>query len=214
MKKLSFLGLLCLLASLVTGVTGCQLYFGEDGSTRDGVCLEDGYYVGGEWVSAECPGGGNACVTNAECAAGCYCNMEKSTCDEGGFCSDVKDCPAGYKCDERSSCVPDTKSCAGAIAPTCTNGAPRCPQGQVPLIENGCYVDATGDGQFDCMAIGECPAPATCEAYQYTPDCQAAGCTTVLRGEDCRSQTGGTTCQDGQLGCVCARYVFSRCESM
>ena len=126
MKKLSFLGLVFLLAATVTG---CQLYFGDESDSRDGVCLDDGYYVGGEWVSAQCPGGGNTCLEHIQCAAWCFCATDTKVCEEGGFCSETKDCPAGYACDERSSCIPDTASCAGAIAATCTNGAPTCPAG-------------------------------------------------------------------------------------
>ena len=209
MKKLSFLGLLFLLAFTVTG---CQLYFGEEKSSREGVCLDDGYYVGGEWVSAQCPGGGNSCTTNKDCAAGCYCDTAKHTCDEGGFCKEPKDCPAGYTCDTaRSSCVPGGASCTGPIAATCTNGAPKCPQGSVPLIENGCYYDVDGDGQFDCSVINQCAAPPTCSAYQYGADCATAGCTTITHGENCRTSTGAA-CVDGQQGCVCQHYAFSRCE--
>jgi hypothetical protein len=208
MKKLSFLGLLLLLAFTVTG---CQLYFGEENDSRDGVCLDDGYYVGGEWVSAQCPGGGNKCSSNKDCAAGCFCDLMKGTCDEGGFCSDAMDCPMGYKCDERSSCVPGGGSCLGVLSPSCTNGAPRCPAGSVPLIENGCYFDRDGDGQFDCSPVSQCQAPPTCDAYQYSADCAAAMCRTITRGEGC-TLPGGGACQDGQLGCVCQRYTFERCE--
>lgn len=206
MKKLSFLGLLFLLAFTVTG---CQLYFGEEKDSRDGVCLADGYYVGGEWVSAQCPGGGNTCLSNADCAAGCGCLEGK--CVEGGFCSEAADCAPGYTCDDRSSCVPDPVSCAGVIAATCTNGAPKCAAGSVPLIEKGCYADRTGDGQFDCMAINECAAPPACEAFQYGADCSAAGCTSVQRGFDCKS-SNGQPCTGGQAGCTCATYQFEHCE--
>jgi hypothetical protein len=211
MKKLSLLGLLFLIAFTVTG---CQLYFGEEKTSgRDGICLDDGYYVGGEWVSAQCPGGGNACSTNKDCAAGCFCDITAGKCDEGGFCSDDQDCPVGYACDARSSCIPSGASCFGAISPTCTNGAPRCPQGSVPLIENGCYYDIDGDGQFDCSKVNQCKAPPTCDAYQYSADCAAASCRTITRGEDCRT-SNNTACQDGQAGCICSRYVFSRCEGI
>ena len=211
MKKLTFLGLLLLAFT----VTGCQLYFGEeDTDSRDGVCLDDGYYVRGEWVSAQCPGGGNACTSHVQCAAGCFCADDSKTCEEGGFCSDDKDCALGYKCDDRSSCVPGGATCKGLDTVTCTNGAPRCPEGQVPLVEDGCYVDTTGDGQFDCTAIIECPEAPLCDAFQYTTDCEAASCQVITRGEDCRRTTDNTACRDGDPDCRCARYVFSRCETI
>jgi hypothetical protein len=208
MKKLSFLGLLCLLAFTVTG---CQLYFGEEQNSDEGYCAADGYYVKGEWVSAQCPGGGNACAADKDCASGCFCNLQKGTCDEGGFCSDDQDCPQGYTCDTRSSCIPSGASCAGTLAPTCTNGAPKCPQGSVPLIAKGCYFDRDGDGQFDCSAMNECREPAACDAFQYSVDCAAASCRTITRGENC-TMPNGQTCQDGVSGCVCQRYTFQRCE--
>lgn len=210
MKKLSFLGLVSLLAFIVTG---CQLYFGEaQDSDDDSYCAADGYYVRGEWVSAQCPGGGNKCLTNKDCAAGCFCDEDKGTCDEGGFCSEAKDCPDGMECDEaRSSCIPVSASCDGAIAPTCTNGAPKCPAGSVPLISNGCYFDRNGDGQFDCSPITQCKAPPTCQAYQHSTDCASAMCKTITRGENCTTPNG-SACQDGQAGCICQRYTFARCE--
>lgn len=212
MTKLYSLGLAFLMALTVTG---CQLYFGEErNNDDDAYCAADGYYVRGEWVSAQCPGGGNACATNDDCAAGCYCDDESATCEEAGFCSNATDCPEGYTCDERSSCVPGGGSCAGAINPvTCTNGAPKCAAGSVPLIEDGCYYDRNGDGQFDCSAISECAAPPSCEAFQHQNDCVAGnGCSSISRGVNC-SMGNGQPCQDGQSGCVCEMYVFDRCES-
>ncbi len=212
MKNLFSLGLAFLLALVASG---CQLYFGEErDSDGDAYCAADGYYVRGEWVSAQCPGGGNACASNKDCAAGCYCDELKGTCDEGGFCSNAQDCPDGYTCDEeRSSCVPGGGSCAAAIAPTCTNGAPKCPQGSVPLVKDGCYFDQDDDGQFDCQAISECAAPPTCERFQHQADCAAGnGCDVISRGEDC-TMPGGGSCQDGVPGCVCARYVFQECAA-
>lgn len=219
MKKLSFLGLAILMAFTVTG---CELYFGPDDGQAlpgDGQCLSDGYYVNGEWVSAQCPGGGNECASNDDCAAGCYCVVPEGAtsggkCEEAGFCSEDADCAAGYKCDERSSCVPDENpaTCAGVIDASCTNGAPKCAQGQVPLIQDGCYADINHDGRFDCQAIAACPAPPTCSAYQYATDCDNAnGCTVVTKGVNC-TMSNGSACQDGVPGCVCAMYIYDSCR--
>lgn len=210
MKTLYSLGLAFLLAFTVSG---CSLYFGEERDSDDAYCGEDGYYVNGEWASAQCPGGGNSCASHEDCAAGCGCDSATGKCVEWGFCSQATDCPPGYRCDEqRSSCVPREGSCAGAIAPTCTNGAPKCAPGTVPLIEDGCYYDANGDGQFDCSKISECAAPPTCTAYQHSADCSSASCNVVSRGVNCTTPNG-TACQSGATNCTCQSYVFDRCEA-
>lgn len=211
MKKLSLLGL----AFIAFVVTGCQLYFGDEKGAGDGACMSDGYYVNGKFVSAQCPNGGNTCASDKDCASGCDCDLATKTCVETGFCSDSKDCPTNYSCDTRSTCVPIKASCNAPLAPTCTNGAPMCPQGSVPLIDTtkGCYFDKDGDGQFDCSAINQCTGAPECKAYQYAADCSAAtACLTVMRGEGCQ-MPGGAACQDGVPGCVCARYTFERCDT-
>ncbi|HWU89506.1 MAG TPA: hypothetical protein VN253_19730 [Kofleriaceae bacterium] len=216
MTKLSSLGLAILMAFTVAG---CDLYFGPaDNAPSSGTCLSDGYYVNGEWVSAQCPGGGNECASNDDCAAGCHCAIpdgaSQGKCEEAGFCSKDSDCAAGYKCDDRSSCIPDPNppSCAAPIDPTCTNGAPKCPAGQVPLIQDGCYADINNDGRFDCSAISACAAPPSCSAFQYAADCMAGNaCTVVTKGINC-TKPGGGACQDGQAGCTCAMYIYDSCR--
>jgi hypothetical protein len=208
MKKLHFLGLAFLLAFLATS---CQLYFGGEGD-GDSYCAADGYYVRGEWVSAQCPGGGNACASDKDCAAGCHCNEQTGVCDETGFCSSARDCPDGYTCDDRSSCVPDGATCAGAVATTCLFTAPKCPLGSVPLLREGCYYDRDKDGAFDCVAISECAAPPSCEARQHQADCEAGNaCAIISIGRNCSN--GGSPCQGGQPGCICESYHFERCQS-
>ncbi len=210
MKTLYSLGLAFLLAFTVTG---CELYFGESerNPDDDAYCASDGYYVNGEWVSAQCPGGGNSCASNKDCAAACYCDTEKGTCEEAGFCSEARDCPDGFVCDERSSCVPGGGSCAGAIATSCTNGAPKCPEGSVPLVSNGCYYDENGDGQFDCSAVTDCAVAPACPAYQHTSDCAAAGCYTITRGNNCTTPNG-QPCMAGSTNCTCESYTFDSCQ--
>jgi hypothetical protein len=207
MKKLHFLGLTFLLA-LVT--SGCQLYFGDE-PKGEAYCASDGYYVRGEWVSAQCPGGGNSCASNEDCAAACFCNEEKGICEETGFCATARDCPDGYICDDRSSCVPDGASCAGAIAQTCQLVAPKCAEGSVPLLKEGCYVDRDEDGAFDCEEITSCAAAPSCEARQHQSDCvSGTGCSSISIGRNCSN--GGQPCEGGQPGCICETYVFERCE--
>jgi hypothetical protein len=80
------------------------------------------------------------------------------------------------------------------------------------LVKDGCWADINGDGQYDCSLIGACEAPPTCQAFQHATDCDAAtGCTVVTKGINCRAPNG-SACQDGQPGCVCAMYVYDRCE--
>jgi hypothetical protein len=217
-KLLSSLGLAILLAFTVTG---CELYFGPDdnATSGEGACRADGYYVGGEWVSAQCPGGGNECASNDDCAAGCTCEVADGAtmgkCEEAGFCSKDADCAVGYVCDERSSCVrdPNPPSCAGAIAPTCTNGAPKCAQGQVPLIKDGCYADINKDGRLDCQAITACAQPPTCNAFQYTDDCMAGNaCTVVTKGINCTTSNGTACSPQNTTNCTCTQYVFDSCR--
>lgn len=212
------------LFALVFAATGCDLYFGPNESTpgpSNGYCALDGYYVNGEKVSDVCPSNQNeSCDSNADCAAGCYCALPDDpaqgggTCEEAGYCGEDADCADGFKCDDRSSCVPDDDvgSCNAAIAPQCTNGAPKCPEGSVPLIKDGCWTDLNDDGQFDCSTIATCDVAPACSAYQYASDCDAGdACTVVTRGINCTSGNGGA-CQDGQPGCVCAMYVYDSCR--
>lgn len=123
---------LAILAMLSVGtLAGCELYFGNS-STGDSwtYCGSDGYYVCSgdnncEWAGATCPDGtgpGFACQTNADCAAGCFC--QAGTCEEAGFCSTDADCAAGFHCDDRQSCAPDTCTSDAdcAAGSFCNNG--------------------------------------------------------------------------------------------
>jgi hypothetical protein len=93
-KLLSSIGLTFMLAFTLTG---CELYFGKSGGSG-----------GGDDTPGNPPGW--ACDSNADCAAGCFCEKAdgatSGTCAEAGFCDDNADCPEGYVCDDRSSCVP------------------------------------------------------------------------------------------------------------
>jgi hypothetical protein len=174
MKKLSLaIGLALVLA---TTLAGCELYFGEDNDNDDvwSYCGSDGQYncVGNDcrWVSAECTGGGGgfACDSDVDCAAGCYCD-ENGVCQEAGFCSTNEDCPDGYHCDDRSSCVPDTCADNG----DCLAGQ-YCDEGQCTTsctCENDADAQAGGYGWCDetrgtCMPgtdpAGSCAGQVTC----------------------------------------------------
>lgn len=159
-KLLSSLGLMFIVGF---ALTGCELYFGksDDGRGRgDG----DGNPPG--W----------ACDSNAECAAGCYCEKADGAasgeCAEAGFCDNDGDCPDGYVCDDRSSCVPgnppqtctwDVECAAGSY---CNNGV--CEASCV--CENDAQAQAAGWQHCDeerktCKPgnpFGTCAGPATC----------------------------------------------------
>ena len=168
MKKLSSFGLLFMLAFMLTG---CELYFGKnDGS-------------GGS------NGGGNppgwACESNADCAAGCFCEKgdgdAAGECAEAGFCDTDADCPTGYTCDDRSSCVPDEtpppKTCANDLdcdaGSFCNNGV--CETSCV--CENDAQAQAAGWQHCDevrktCKPgnpFGSCAGPTTCGTEPTCP---------------------------------------------
>ena len=47
-----------------------------------------------------------ACDTTVDCAAGCYCTEDR-WCEESGFCETDSDCFEGFRCDDRSTCIPE-----------------------------------------------------------------------------------------------------------
>ena len=101
---------LALLAAFAVTLTSCGLYFGDSNDNDSWTyCGSDGYYeCSGEdcsFVSSQCPAGtqtpGFTCETDADCAAGCYCDETgtagpANTCVEAGFCATDEDCPAGH----------------------------------------------------------------------------------------------------------------------
>lgn len=189
MKKLSF-PLLLALATFT--LAGCQLYFGEDSDSDDSwtYCGQDGYYECQDedcyWRGPECPAGmepgtppGFECDSNADCAAGCYC--ENGICEEAGFCTKDEDCGNGFICnEERSSCEP-TEPVA-----VCMDDS-GCPSGQV--CDNG-----------SCTATCECTTDAEAAAAgDYHCD-EARG--TCVAGADPAGDCAGTvTCNLGKPSC-------------
>src|SRR5690349_6396240 len=107
MKKL--LPLMGLLTALAVFSSGCTLYCGPEDEDDDyySYCDSSGCYTCNS-ETGECwsDGGGTACYSDYDCAAGCYCDVSSGSCVETGFCSFDSDCPDGYTCDERASCVP------------------------------------------------------------------------------------------------------------
>lgn len=155
-KLLSAFGLALTMAMTLTG---CELYFGPDDDGRP---------------STATPGGGGwSCESDADCAAGCYCETSglstdtggaaSGVCEEAGFCDDDSDCPDGFVCDDRSSCVPGT---------TCESSA-DCPAGS--LCNNGqCEASCVCESDADAQAAGyhHCDeARNTCETANPAGTC-------------------------------------------
>jgi hypothetical protein len=182
---------------------------------EDGICQEAGF-----------------CTTNEDCPTGFHCDDRSScvpdTCDdtvacptgqicESGVCTTTCECSNdaqaqeqgfGY-CDENTStCYPGTDpagSCGGAI--TCDTNAPDCPEGEVPLILDGCFTGA-------CKAIAQCDVTPACNALDNTNDCtaRASDCAIVSTGHNCTT-TGGQACVPGDTGCTCEFFTFAACET-
>lgn len=225
-KLLSSLGV-ALVAATMSLLAGCNLYFGDKGSSPgngggngtgvgNGTGNGNGTGTGTGSTGTGTPGGGDngsglppgfSCTMDTNCAAGCFC--ANGVCTEGGFCGTDQDCGTDFHCDtNRSSCIPTSSigGCQGDILDSCTVKAPACAENQVPLRKSGCYTGA-------CAAISACEAPPECKAIQHEDDCNArtADCTAVSNGSDCK-HTDGTACHTGDTGCTCASYVYVGCQ--
>jgi|MudIll2142460700_1097286.scaffolds.fasta_scaffold110227_2 hypothetical protein len=184
-KLLSLLGLTFMMAFTLTG---CELYFGKSGNG------------GGDGDRPP----GWACGSDSECAAGCYCEGAtagtQGECVEAGFCESNADCPDGYICDDRSSCVPgtppqtcttDSDCAAGSI---CTNG----------LCETTCVCE--NDAQAQAAGYHHCDeARKTCE--QASPFGTCAGTPTCGTEPQCPQGGVGIIGDDGCWTGECAAIV-------
>jgi hypothetical protein len=138
------------------------------------------------------------CDPSGGCVATCKCVNDADAVRQG----------AGW-CDEaRGTCMPGLDpagACTGAL--TCTNRAPKCGDGEVPLLKDGCYTGA-------CRAIAACEAPPLCEAIQHEPDCavRTADCSVITTGHNC-TKPDGTACRTGDTNCKCETYTFAGCEA-
>jgi hypothetical protein len=89
---------------------------------------------------------------------------------------------------------------------TCATAAPICPDGNVPLVLDGCYT-----GQ--CRAIAQCESAPSCADLTHEADCLARSgdCSAVYTGHGCHTPTG-VACQSGDSNCVCTSFTFASCE--
>lgn len=147
-------------AAASLGLTGCELYFDEpSGSDTWSYCDDTGCWTCDEWGCWPSDGSGGpgwSCADNKDCAAGCYCSDE-GYCEEAGFCSGDEQCPAGFICDDRASCVPEgsTGSCESHA---------DCPAGAYCEEDSGeCVESDTCETGDDCSQDGfVCDDSGTC----------------------------------------------------
>jgi hypothetical protein len=249
---------LAMLAAFSVTLASCGLYFGDEGGNDNWTyCGSDGYYVcegdDCQFAGATCPDGttqpGFTCEDNADCAAGCYCAGADAaagtagTCEEAGFCSTDEDCPTGFVCDDRSSCVPptteactcasdseaqaqnhdycdeSTNTCQLGVDPNGTCGGDPAgalpPTGTKPACAVG-EVPTVFNNVYtgQCKGIGQCDVTPSCGALQHEPDC-------LGRPGECGAvYTGincrkpdGTACAAGDSGCTCDSFSFNSCAT-
>ncbi|HLL25407.1 MAG TPA: Dickkopf N-terminal cysteine-rich domain-containing protein [Kofleriaceae bacterium] len=187
-KLLSALGLMMMMAFTLTG---CELYFGKDGD-RNGRGDDEGRPPG--W----------SCDSNADCAAGCYCEGatggKSGECEEAGFCDSNADCPAGHVCDERSSCVPGTPPQSCTYDQQCPSGA-YCNNG---TCEASCV--CTSDAQAQAAGWHHCDeARQTCRPAYEGATC--GGLATCGTEPTCPAGSVGAIGQDGCFTGECNTIV-------
>jgi hypothetical protein len=212
------------LFTLAFTLTGCELYFGKNKSAGD----DEGR-----------PPGWN-CSSDAECAAGCYCDKapgaQTGECAEAGFCDSNADCPDGYVCDDRSSCVPGTPPTPCTADADCPAGA-IC--GDAGVCEASCVcatdAEAQAAGWDHCdesrgtcetaNAWGTCGGDATCGTEPTCPEgavglidpatsCWTGECTAIVACDVtpiCEHYQSEAACFDPNNGSCTASYTGINC---
>ena len=90
--------LVCLGLLGIASMTGCELYFGDDGGSDYSYCDSTGCYECddyGCWQVGPGGGGGWNCSSDADCAAACWCDTTSWNCLESSLCSSDADCADG-----------------------------------------------------------------------------------------------------------------------
>jgi len=178
---------------------------------------------------------GGFCASDKDCGEAFHCDTSRSSCIPDPACSKDDQCAPGSVCDAvtgkgcvatcacasdgdaikagfgwcdeaRGTCMTGKDpagACTGAV--TCSTASPACPEGQVPLLKDGCFTGA-------CRAITACEAAPACTELQHETDCsmRTADCTTSYTGHNCR----GTDCTViGSTTCPCESKTFESCSS-
>jgi len=144
-------------------LAACDLYFGNDGGDSWNYCNDAGdcFTCQGDvcWPDNG-TGPGWSCETSNDCAPGCYC--ASGVCEEGGFCNANTDCPNGFVCDDRNSCVPDGTNTGCASNDECNWGQYCDPTLQQCIDSPTCTSNTDCDPGFECDPRGTCVTSA-CE---------------------------------------------------
>jgi hypothetical protein len=218
-KLLSTFGLMFMLAFTLTG---CEMYFGKSGTGGD-----------------EPRPPGWDCSSDAQCAAGCYCEIapgaSSGECAEAGFCDSDADCPDGYVCDDRSSCVPGNPATPCDANDDCPAGS-ICGAGGVCettcVCEDDAQAQAAGYGYCNettgtCMPpnpAGTCSGAPTCGTEPTCPQggvgligddgCWTGECTAIVACDvvpSCASYQHEADCFDPANGACQASYTGINC---
>lgn len=210
---------------------------GHSGGSPPGVeCKDDANCAAGCFCSDRgiCTEAG-FCGRDSDCGNGFHCDVARSSCVPNPVCTQNEQCEPGLMCDgrtcvktcsctsdqeairqgagwcdeARSTCMPgvDPKgACLGEV--TCSTAPPKCTEGNVALVKDGCF---TGE----CRAIAVCEGAPACGSLQHESDCgaRATDCGIITIGRGCRREDG-SACQPGDTFpiCQCDEFVFAGCE--
>jgi len=185
--------------------------------SADGVCAEGGFCTTDKQCGTgfvcdvargSCkPKPAPTCTMDTQCAAGSVCDTGSGSCVV--TCSCASDAEAVQKgagwCDEtRGTCMTGSDpagACLGTV--TCTTETPKCGEGEVPLVKDGCFT-----GQ--CRAIAACEAAPVCGSLQHLDDCTSrSDCNPSIIGHDC---TDACSTDPTSPECKCTTYVFAECR--
>ncbi len=155
-------------------------------------------------------GNQNQCQSNADCAAGCYCDTATGVCNEGGYCQSNQDCSTGFTCDTgRQSCEPigDGGTTDGGPNSGCTSND-QCAAGlycntatSQCLPSWKCTTQSDCGGGMVCDSRNTCvPGPTTCTLNASCAPgcyCNAGSCTETslcTQNSDCTAFGSNFVC--------------------
>ncbi len=204
---------------------------GSNGGSPGFGCASDTQCAAGCFCSNGVCEEGGFCASDKDCGEAFHCDTSRSSCIPDPACSKNDQCAPGSVCDAVTgkgcvatcACASDGEAikagfgwcdeargtcmtgkdpagaCTGNI--TCSTASPPCPEGQVPLLKDGCFTGA-------CRAIAACEAAPACTELQHLNDCSArtADCTVIKTGHNCSPGCG----TPGGV-CSCESYTFAGC---